>query len=531
MGSQTFKVSVDKVFFDTIRGKSGGLLGGEHDNDWATLTVTTIKDGHSHSWPGYQLASEIISGALVEDLQPAFELTDFALDDDDAFLINLQIVNQASDGTLQKALTWSAGVIGALGTVTATLGSLNKVAIAVTEGVVEGAIAAALAGLAKIIEHFMPQCDGLVFNRPYLRTVAQLMQDTQGEVGKAFIFPADPDIEQQSNPDCGGNPVTRVNLSITLTANNPDLGGLPPGSKGPPGPPVKIKSLSFAPGGAWRGRWEDTKSRIFCNISPTEPTVPAPGTDGTTAIVNAAASSVTLPLVLTRLGTDPRNPPRDIARSSNPANEIRLLNEVVFGNPPSAFAGAAGLAGGLTSGGGAGGLSASEGTVLAAIWRFDVNVTEVVPAFGGSRNVTTENDLAVTVPMVAIPRTGDHYASLLAEKGGLLKEVVLGNAVERVEDAGLLKSVVLGGALTGDTGMAGGLTGGIGATGGNQIAPALTPPELGATIPVSDNVFLQLYAAFDSQGRFVDHQIRYLRTGANGEIASDVMLTRQQTLG
>src|SRR5437773_844545 len=190
MSSQTFKVSVDKVFFDTIRGTKSrqgpfGIFPSEHDNDWATLTVTTVKNGHSRSWPGYQLASEIISGALVEDLQPAFELTDFVVDDDDALLINVQIVNQASDGTLQKALWWSAGVIGALGGVLTFLGGINKVGIAVIEGAIDGSIAGALAGLAALYHEFMPKCDGLVFNRAYLRNVAQLMQDTQGDVGKA----------------------------------------------------------------------------------------------------------------------------------------------------------------------------------------------------------------------------------------------------------------------------------------------------------------------------------------------------------
>jgi hypothetical protein len=520
MGSQAFKVSVDKVFFDTIRGKSGGLLGGEHDNDWATLTVTTIKDGHSRSWPGYQLASEISSGALVEDLQPPFEITDFVLDDDDAFLINLQIVNQASDGTLEKALWWSAGVIGALGSVLSFLGAVNKVGVAVLEGAVDGAIAGALAGLAALINKFLPKCDGLVFNRAYLRTVVQLMQDTQGEAGKAFTFPADPDIEQQSDPDCGGNPVTRVNLSITLTANNPDFGGLPSGSAGPPGPPVKIKSLSLAPGSAWNGQWKDAKSRIFCSIAGTEPTVSATGADGTTAVVKAAASSVTLPPLLTRLGTDPRNPPRDVARFSSSTEKQGPLDGPVFEAPPSAFTGAGGLAGGLTSGGGAGGLSPSEETVLAAIWRFSVNVTEVIPSFGESRNVATENDVAVAVPMVVISRTGDHYASPLISEEGALQRPVSGGVVFEAPPS----------AFTGAGGLAGGLTSGGGAGITNQIAPALTLPELGTTIPVSDNVFLQLYAAFDSQNRFVDYQIRYLRTGSGGEVVSDVMLTRPEVI-
>jgi hypothetical protein len=53
---------------------------------------------------------------------------------------------------------------------------------------------------------------------------------------------------------------------------------------------------------------------------------------------------------------------------------------------------------------------------------------------------------------------------------------------------------------------------------------------LGATIPVSDNVFLQLYAGYDARGRFIDYQIRYLRT-EGGTVVSDVMLTRQEVLG
>ena len=402
------------------------------------------------------------------------------VDDDDAFLINLQIVNQASDGTLEKALFWSGGVIGAIGTLLVTLGGINKVGVAVLEGAIDGAIAGALAGLAALINELFPKCDGLVFNRPYMRTVAQLMQDTQGEIGRAFTFPADPDIEQ-NKPECGGNPVTRVNLSITLTASNPDFASLPPGSAGPPGPPVKIKSLSIAPGSAWNGQWEDAKSRIFCDVSGTEPAVSAPGTGGTTAVINAAASSVTAPLLLRRLGTDPRNPPREVARQNA---------------PPVAF-------------------SASEATVLAAIWRFNVAVTEVIPLVGENRNVATKNDLAVVLPMVVISRTGDHYASLLTREKELLQGAVFQTSPK---------------AFTGASGLAGGLTSGGGAGSANQIATALTPPELGATIPVSDNVFLQLYAAFDSQGRFVDHQIRYLRIGTSGDVASDVMLTRQEAI-
>lgn len=550
MSSQTFKVSVDKVFFDTIRGKSGGPLGkggplgGEHDNDWATLTITTTKDGHTRSWPGYQLASEIISGALVEDLQPPFELTDFVLDDDDSFLISLQIVNQASESTLEKALTWSAGVIGALGAATAYLGGGKKpVKIALAEAAIEASIAGALTALDVAIHYFWPKCGGLVFNRAYLRTVAQLLQDTQGEAGRTFTFPADPDVEK-NDEDCGGDPVTRVNLSITLTANDPDFGSLPPGSVGPPGSPVKIKSLPLAPGGAWCGRWEDSESRIFCNISATEPTVPQT-TDGMTAALNAAASSITLPLLLTRLGTDPRNPPRDVVRSSGPTNDVGAPSGIVFETPPSAFTGAAGLAGGLT-GGDAGSLSTSESTVLAAIWRFSVNVTEVIPSFGGSRNVATESDLAVALPMVVISRTSDHYASLITGEEGILHRPVSEGVVFKSQSKEFIgPSTPAGGLISvgavekakqftfdgGVSGLAGGLTAGGGAGRTNEIAPALTPPELGATIPVSDNVFLQLYAGFDAQGRFVDHQIRYLRIGSNGQVASDVMLTRQQTLG
>jgi len=527
MSSQTFKVSVDKVFFDIIRGKQG-----EHDNDWATLAVTTLKDGHTRSWSGYQLASEIISGALVEDLQPPLELTDFVLDDDDGLLITLSIVNQASDGTLRNALLWSASELEALGVVVGALGALNSVVVAIKEGAMEVAIGKA------IDEVFgSPECDGLVFNRStYLRTVAQLMQDTHGEVGRGFTFPADPYTEKNSK-GCGLDPVTRVNLSITLTANDPDFGALPPGSVGPPGPPVKIKSLSAAPGNAWGGRWEDAKSRIFCNIAATEPSVPAPGNDGTTAVVNAAASSVTLPLLLTRLGTDPRNPPRDVARSSGPANEVGAPSGVVFETPPSALTGPAGLAGGLT-GGGAGSLSTSEGTVLAAIWRFSVNVTEVIPSFGGGRNVATENDLAVAVPMVVISRTDDHYASLLTSEEGVLQRAASEGVVFEKPPPAFTRHALEGvvfekppSAFTGPTGLAGGLASGGGAAGTNQIAPALVPPELGATIPVSNNVFLQLYAGYDARGRFVDYQIRYLRTEGSGEVASDVMLTRQEKLG
>jgi hypothetical protein len=383
-----------------------------------------------------------------------------------------------------------------LGFVVGGLGALNRVVVAISEGTIEVAIGKAIDDVFG-----RPECDGLVFNRStYLRTVAQLMQDTQGEVGQGFTFPADPYTEKNSK-GCGLDPVTRVNLSITLTANNPDLGGLPPGSVGPPGPPVKIKSLSAAPGNAWGGRWEDAKSRIFCNIHATEPTVSGTGTDGATAILNAAASSVMLPQILPRLGTDPRNPLRDVV-------------------PPSPLPT---------------GFPASEGSVLAAMWRFSLDVTEVVLAIGGGRNVTSQSDLAVAAPMVVIPRTGDHYASLVAKEAGLLRGATLGKASEPVSsEVGLLKGVVFGHAsapVTGATGLAGGLTTTGDAGGTNQIAPALAPPELGATIPVSDNVFLQLYAGYDARGRFVDYQIRYLRTGGNGEVASDVMLTRQQILG
>jgi hypothetical protein len=491
MSSQTFKVSVDKVFFDIIRGKQG-----EHDNDWATLAVTTLKDGHTRSWSGYQLASEIISGALVEDLQPPLELTDFVLDDDDGLLITLSIVNQASDGTLRKALLWSASELETLGFVVGGLGAIERVAVAIKEGAMEVAI-------GKAIDEIFgsPECDGLVFNRStYLRTVAQLIQDTHGEVGRGFTFPADPYTEKNSK-GCGLDPVTRVNLSITLTANDPDFGALPPRSVGPPGSPVKIKSLSAAPGNAWGGRWEDAKSRIFCNINVIEPTVPGTGTNGTTAVLNAAVSSVTLPQILSHLGTDPRDPPRDVA-------------------PPTTLPT---------------GFPVSEGSVLAAMWRFSLDLTEVVLAIGGGRNVTSQNDLAVAVPMVVIPRTGDHYASLVTKEAGLLRGVTLGKASEPVSsELGLLKGVVFGDAsapVTGAAGLAGGLTTTGGAGGTNQIAPALAPPELGATIPVSNNVFLQLYAGYDARGRFVDYQIRYLRTEGSGEVASDVILTRQEKLG
>jgi hypothetical protein len=455
--------------------------------------------GHTRSWSAYQLASEIISGALVEDLQPPLELTDFVLDDDDGLLITLSIVNQASDGTLQKALLWSASELEALGVVVGGLGALNSVVVAIKEGTIEVAIGKTI---DEVFGH--PECDGLVFNRStYLRTVAQLMQDTHGEVGRGFTFPADPYTEKNSK-GCGLDPVTRVNLSITLTANDPDFGALPHGSVGPPGPPVKIKSLSAAPGNAWGGRWEDAKSRIFCNINVIEPTVLGTGTDGTTAILNAAASSVTLPQILPHLGTDPRNPPHDVA-------------------PPSTLPT---------------GFPVSEGSVLAAMWRFSLDLTEVVLSIGGGRNVTCQSDLAVAVPMVVISRTGDHYASLVTSEEGVLQRPASEGVVFEKPPPAFTRPVSEGvlfekppSAFIGATGLAGGLTSGGGAGSTNQIAPLLAPPELGATIPVSNNVFLQLYAGYDARGRFVDYQIRYLRTEGSGEVASDVMLTRQEKLG
>jgi hypothetical protein len=531
MGSQTFTVSVDQVFFDFQRSATG-----EHDNDWLDLIVH-VYDGqgkyqYQRSVSAYQLSDLIKSGDMVEALQPPIMIDELTLNDNDSLFIHCSIINRGPSAKLHDALITSAKLIATLGAITTFLGTINEVVIAIKEGSAEGAIAGAVAFIAD--ELLNPHdCHGFVFQGDYTPSVQALLANTNSITGSKFTFPLEPPYTEPNSKGCGHDPVTRVALSVTLTREDPDFGALPPGSVGFPGPPVKIKSLSAAPGSAWGGRWEDAKSRIFCNITVTAPSVPRAGTDGTTAVLNAAASSVTLPLLLTHLGTDPRNPPRDVVRSSGPTNEVGATSGVVFETPPSAFTGAAGLAGGLT-GGGAGSLSTSEDTVLAAIWRFSVNVTEVIPSFGGSRNVATEDDLAVAVPMVVVPRIGDHYASLLTKEAGLLKGALLGDAPELVSSkVGLLEGVVFGdasGPVTGATGLASGLASGEGAGSTNQIAPALTPPELGATIPVSDNVFLQLYAGYDARGRFIDYQIRYLRT-EGGTVVSDVMLTRQEVLG
>jgi hypothetical protein len=68
-----------------------------------------------------------------------------------------------------------------------------------------------------------------------------------------------------------------------------------------------------------------------------------------------------------------------------------------------------------------------------------------------------------------------------------------------------------------------------GTTGSWQYAP-VGRLDLAATISVSDNVFLQLYGAYDSDGRFVDYRVRYLRIATDGTVDTDVMLSPLRVL-
>jgi len=146
--------------------------------------------------------------------------------------------------------------------------------------------------------------------------------------------------------------------------------------------------------------------------------------------------------------------------------------------------------------------------VIGALPYFEVQVTEFVSPIIGQRDVTTEADRAFAAPMAAPPRSDDVYATP--------DFAAAGSAVH---------------AQTSSHGRY--LSQGVPASSESMTeAPstAMETPELALTISVSDTVFLELYGAYDANGRFVEYRLRYVRTGTEGQIKSDVMLSPLQVI-
>jgi hypothetical protein len=60
----------------------------------------------------------------------------------------------------------------------------------------------------------------------------------------------------------------------------------------------------------------------------------------------------------------------------------------------------------------------------------------------------------------------------------------------------------------------------------SAVVPAIV--YYAASLVVSANIVLQLFAAYDQDGNLTGHRIRYIRTGPFGGIVTDVLLSPVQ---
>jgi hypothetical protein len=157
------------------------------------------------------------SGDTRTAFDPPIEIDNTVLTDDSTLLITAYIENRGHDDTLSKALAVVGTVIGVLGLVVGGLGSLNKVAIAVSEGKWEVAIGAFIDGfdaLATTLGLMAPNCDGPVFgpaNVPFVQDTKSLLTAVNNQVNIPIALPAMTD-SPNCPSECGHNPQTALSV-------------------------------------------------------------------------------------------------------------------------------------------------------------------------------------------------------------------------------------------------------------------------------------------------------------------------------
>jgi hypothetical protein len=390
-------------------------------------------------------------------------------------------------------------VIGVLGLVVGGLGSLNKVAIAVSEGKWEVAIGAFIDGfdaLATTLGLMAPNCDGPVFgpaNVPFVQDTKSLLTAVNNQVNIPIALPAMTD-SPNCPSECGHNPQTALTLELTMTESIPDVpllgGGASPGPTTPPGPQT---------GGSvprWTGTWVENRfedaSRIVCHLAASPSTAVA--IDDLKSLGQAVAGSSG---TLQAFGADRTK----LGNVQTRAPTAGVPNFVAFGRSSERFH-----------------LPPSQSSHLPHI---SVDLTEYLERHLGQVAVDIHEGGFLAVPMMTSEFKGNVFPSANAVAGaalgglatktvhfdpGLRFEVGSSNSppvdkVEIVHGGSFLQTAVLG---------------------------RTAGPELCDTILLGNGVSLQLYAILDDARRMVDQRIRYTRVGAAGDIATDAMLSRAE---
>jgi hypothetical protein len=509
----TIKVGVDTVTIGDQRNSTGNP-----DNDFLTIWVTTSHSDNDrfHNGP-ISIGTSLSSGQTVAP-DPAPEVGEFIVTDDDSFAIKCYAVNQSHtdpNKALDTGLKIVAAVAGSLaaGEALAAISTFNKAtsSFLANEAVASGAVAAiaaladfSITTLASALGLSAPDCDGPVFDPQEEmkfhvgEMVLNIERVNEGRlpVGVRMFLGVWTDDTQISQTGCGHNPVTTIRPMITFTQDPMPVQEF---SQSLVGPPVKVKPFLARPVTQWVNTWVDghfvENSDIVLNISSQPvlhfevggghlPAAPA------TQVANFPQRLLTNPNLAALLGASPVT----VAQGSNSAASDGELSVEIT----EKFAGTHRLAIQASSPGLA--------SVPMAAFPFDKNVLAPDPNLAIFHAKDTPSGIGATAT-VSTPASDVKLETTGAQK----------------VHVGLLGSAQITGATaelpaTGGTGHLG-----AGAIGGASAAPQLTP-AFSDSVVVGQGVTLQFFGAFDANDRFVAPRLRYLRVDGAGKILVDAML-------
>jgi hypothetical protein len=284
--------------------------------------------------------------------------------------------------------------------------------------------------------------------------------------------------------------VTRVAVSVNLTSADPDLAQLPPGSVGPPGPVVNVRSAPGAPPAAWDGQWVDHNARVRATVQSVVSALPAPDAD---SIGGWLARQVGAESGLAMAAAGPGEMPMTPA-SQDPVAQL-----------PSHFV---------------------------------LDISETITWFEGTREVANSSSLAFAFPTDQPARDGDRYAPgpgiVKGPPGGLRVDADLGGgSIQIVPGVGPADPEGGGGSIQivpgvgpGDPEGGGGSIQIVPGVGGTPAVGTPTGANLASSISVAPGVSLSMWAGYDAQNRFVTYLVRYLRLDGDGAPETDVMLSQ-----
>ena len=504
------KVGVDTFAADFQRNSTGNP-----DSDFLTLWVTSSHSDNDRFHVGpVSISTSLSSGQTVQP-NPAPEVAEFIVTDDDSFAIKIYAVNQSHtdpNKALDTGLKIVAAVAGSLaaGEALAAMSTFNKAtsSFLANEAIASGAVAAvaglidfSITTLASALGLTAPDCDGPVFDpQEEMRFhVGQMVLDIERvnasrlPVGAPMFLGVWTDDTQISQTGCGHNPVTTIRPMITFTRDPMPVQEF---SQSLVGPPVKVKPFLARQVPQWVNTWVDNhfveNSAIVVKVS-SAPVLHFKGgghflATPSTQIANFPQRLLSNPNLAALLGTSPVT----VAQASNSAASdgelsVDMTEKFVGTQRVAVQASTSGLA-----------------SVPMATFPFDKNLLAQDPNLG---TFHAQDTAAVTT--VDTQASGVEFITT----GG--KEV----------HAGLLSGGPQGtGAKTQVQFTTGVGQHGFGAiTGAGVAAPQLTP-AFSDSVVVGQGVTLQFFGAFDANDRFVAPRLRYLRVDGSGKILVDAML-------